>query len=71
MIRVEDQGIGISHQDCERVFDRFEQGGAVSGNKGLGLGLWITDKPNAALCLEQLWNSLIKRLLLVMLRVSA
>ena len=42
VIRVEDQGIGISHQDCERVFDRFEQGGAVSGNKGLGLGLWIT-----------------------------
>ena len=41
---MEDQGIGISEQDRARIFERFEQGAAVSGKKGLGLGLWITKK---------------------------
>jgi PAS domain S-box-containing protein len=42
VIRVEDQGIGLLPQDRERIFNRFEQGGVISRNDGLGLGLWVT-----------------------------
>lgn len=42
-IEVKDQGIGISAEDQERVFDRFER--AASHNYGgLGLGLFITKR---------------------------
>jgi PAS domain S-box-containing protein len=42
ILEVTDHGIGISAEDRERIFDRFER--AVSGRHygGLGLGLWIT-----------------------------
>jgi PAS domain S-box-containing protein len=41
-LSVADQGIGISHDNLERIFNRFER--AVSANEisGLGLGLYIT-----------------------------
>jgi len=42
VVRVKDQGIGLSPQDLERVFNRFEQGTAAASNGGLGFGLWIT-----------------------------
>jgi PAS domain S-box-containing protein len=41
IVRVKDQGVGLSPQELERVFNRFEQGIAAVGNEGLGLGLWI------------------------------
>jgi signal transduction histidine kinase len=42
VLTVKDQGLGISPQDKERIFDRFER--AVSGGNisGLGLGLFIS-----------------------------
>ncbi|MBV8358482.1 MAG: PAS domain-containing sensor histidine kinase [Deltaproteobacteria bacterium] len=42
VVRVKDQGIGISPQELDRIFDPFEQGRAATSNGGLGLGLWIT-----------------------------
>jgi signal transduction histidine kinase len=42
VVRVKDHGIGLSPQDLERVFNRFEQGTTALTNGGLGLGLWIT-----------------------------
>lgn len=44
IITVKDNGIGISEQDQQRIFERFER--AVTGNSisGLGLGLWIVKK---------------------------
>jgi signal transduction histidine kinase len=41
-ISVRDRGIGITEEDRQRIFGRFER--AVSGRNygGLGLGLWIT-----------------------------
>ncbi|MGH7932369.1 MAG: sensor histidine kinase [Candidatus Binataceae bacterium] len=44
VIRVQDEGIGLSEQDQERVFNRFESVRAKSDHKGLGLGLWITKR---------------------------
>jgi PAS domain S-box-containing protein len=44
VIRVQDQGIGISPEDLERVFERFERVATRSGKEGLGLGLWITKR---------------------------
>jgi PAS domain S-box-containing protein len=41
-ISVRDQGIGISGEDLERIFNRFERVTNRSWNQGLGLGLWIT-----------------------------
>lgn len=41
-ISVHDQGQGISPEDRERIFDRFERVADHLDNRGLGLGLWIT-----------------------------
>ena len=42
-IQVIDQGIGIAHQDLERIFERFQRADMNdNGVKGLGLGLYIT-----------------------------
>lgn len=40
-IVVSDHGIGIRGEFLPYVFDRLRQGGANTGNRGLGLGLWI------------------------------
>jgi signal transduction histidine kinase len=37
-----DHGIGMSPQDCARVFERFERAVSVRHYGGLGLGLYIT-----------------------------
>ena len=43
IITVDDQGKGLSSEDLERIFNRFERlGPRSSNNKSLGLGLWIT-----------------------------
>jgi signal transduction histidine kinase len=42
LIRVQDQGVGIPHQELEGILDRYEQGGSRSKDHGWGLGLWIT-----------------------------
>jgi PAS domain S-box-containing protein len=42
VVRVEDEGKGLSSEDLERVFNRFERLGRRPGAKNLGLGLWIT-----------------------------
>ena len=51
VVRVEDQGIGVSREVLERIFDRFARGAhgprtesRGSHKDGLGLGLWITKK---------------------------
>lgn len=41
-IRVIDRGPGISKQDRDRIFERFERGREHHGVAGLGLGLYIT-----------------------------
>jgi PAS domain S-box-containing protein len=38
-LTVRDHGIGISREDQERIFERFER--AAPGHEGTGLGLWI------------------------------
>jgi PAS domain S-box-containing protein len=43
-IIVRDQGTGISPEDLERIFERFERADPNSRTNGLGLGLWITKK---------------------------
>jgi PAS domain S-box-containing protein len=48
VVRVRDQGIGISPEDLERIFEQFERVGTTSGKEGLGLGLWITQRIVAA-----------------------
>ena len=43
LISVEDSGSGVPHEDMNRIFDRFEQGGDIMTEKpeGTGLGLPI------------------------------
>ena len=41
-VTVCDQGVGISKENLERIFDQFERASQQTGNEGLGLGLWIT-----------------------------
>jgi PAS domain S-box-containing protein len=41
-IRVQDYGPGISAEDQQRIFDRFERLAPRLTSGGLGLGLWIT-----------------------------
>ena len=39
VLAIEDTGIGISEDDMERVFNRFERGDRQGGGAGVGLGL--------------------------------
>jgi signal transduction histidine kinase len=41
-ISISDTGIGIAHDDQQRIFDRFER--ATLYNKGVGLGLAIVKR---------------------------
>jgi len=41
-IAVQDQGMGISALDHQRIFDQFERVASSDGSGGLGLGLYIT-----------------------------
>jgi signal transduction histidine kinase len=41
---VRDHGIGISAEDQERIFRRFERASGQRQHPGLGLGLWITSE---------------------------
>lgn len=43
-ISVKDQGIGISKDDLNRIFQRFERGGYSKEITGLGLGLFICEQ---------------------------
>ncbi len=45
---VRDQGVGIAAQDLERIFGRFEQGGALAPSGGWGLGLYLARQIVAA-----------------------
>jgi signal transduction histidine kinase len=38
-IEVADEGPGISGDDIERIFERFQQGGSGDGGTGLGLAI--------------------------------
>jgi signal transduction histidine kinase len=40
-VAVDDDGPGVTHEDRERIFERFERGSAPSGGGGFGLGLAI------------------------------
>src|SRR5581483_1315505 len=40
-IVVRDRGIGISQEDQERIFERFERAASAEHYGGLGLGLWV------------------------------
>lgn len=42
ILKVKDQGYGISKQDQNRIFDRFERAINASEVSGMGLGLFIT-----------------------------
>lgn len=42
LIRVRDQGMGISSEEISRVFDLFEQGDASRSRSGGGLGIGLT-----------------------------
>ncbi len=41
VLTVRDQGIGVSPEDVERIFDRFARAGSSRHIRGLGLGLYI------------------------------
>ncbi|MFP2932954.1 ATP-binding protein, partial [Pyxidicoccus sp. 3LG] len=43
-LAVRDEGIGVSPDEQERIFERFERSASVQHFKGLGLGLWITKR---------------------------
>ncbi|MBH3429783.1 hybrid sensor histidine kinase/response regulator [Pseudomonas alkylphenolica] len=43
-IEVRDQGIGISEQNQQRIFQQFERVDANQGKAGLGLGLYISEQ---------------------------
>jgi signal transduction histidine kinase len=42
IITVEDHGIGISEEDQDRIFDRFERAVSLKNYGGMGLGLYIS-----------------------------
>ncbi|MGG6263624.1 hybrid sensor histidine kinase/response regulator [Leptolyngbya sp. AN03gr2] len=39
--KVEDNGMGIPEQDCERMFERYQQGSRSRRSLGVGLGLYL------------------------------
>ncbi|MFP2963420.1 GAF domain-containing protein [Myxococcus sp. 1LA] len=43
-LSVRDEGIGVSPDEQERIFEQFERSASVQHFKGLGLGLWITKR---------------------------
>ncbi|MCO7519707.1 MULTISPECIES: hybrid sensor histidine kinase/response regulator [unclassified Pseudomonas] len=43
-VQVKDQGIGISAQDQQRIFQQFERVAAQQASGGLGLGLYISEQ---------------------------
>ncbi|MFK8331485.1 ATP-binding protein [Pseudomonas sp. BJa5] len=43
-VEVRDQGIGISAQDQQRIFQQFERVTSAPGSAGLGLGLYIAEQ---------------------------
>lgn len=43
-LEVRDRGIGIHHDDLNRIFDRFERAVSPAHYGGFGLGLYITDQ---------------------------
>lgn len=43
-VEVQDQGIGISPQNLERIFQQFERAEGSEGSAGLGLGLFIAEQ---------------------------
>lgn len=43
-LTVEDKGIGISHDQQKRIFERFERAVSSKEYKGLGVGLYITNQ---------------------------
>ncbi len=44
VLRVRDEGIGISQMDQKRIFDRFERAVSARHYGGLGLGLYISNQ---------------------------
>ena len=40
-LRVWDRGPGVSPEEQDRIFERFERGQLAEGRVGMGLGLWI------------------------------
>jgi signal transduction histidine kinase len=40
-ITIEDHGMGVPADDCNRIFERFERTGPAQQFSGAGLGLWI------------------------------
>src|SRR5205823_12818134 len=44
-LTVKDHGSGISPEDRDRVFERFERAVSSRNYGGFGLGLWITRQP--------------------------
>jgi signal transduction histidine kinase len=42
LLRVQDKGIGISAENIQRIFNRFEGAVPITSYGGLGLGLYIT-----------------------------
>jgi PAS domain S-box-containing protein len=44
IVTVRDEGMGITPENLDRIFERFERAGRGSHGEGLGMGLWITKK---------------------------
>jgi len=48
-LEVLDRGIGIPHDQQERIFERFEQGRSEQRSGGFGIGLWVVKNICAAM----------------------
>lgn len=44
VVEVRDYGLGISQENLNKIFERFERVGNIHASSGLGLGLWIVKK---------------------------